>query len=143
MRYRRGDAAVIGNLIMIAASVLMASIVMFWTFSFQQSAGSSFSQAIFQSAGQASEQFSIDDVNFVTGTPKTMRVYVRNFGDEPIKVVQVYVDSVNYTTTQTVVVARTYAAVTVQYSGWASGETHVIRVATERGGTFERSFRVP
>lgn len=140
---KMGQGVVIGNLIILASSVVMATVVLFWIMSFTGSAETTYSTAIFQSNAQVSEQVSVDDVYFDSGPPKSITVYVRNFGDDPLKVVQVYVDGIAYTTTETTIVARTYGGVAVQYTGWTSGETYVISVATERGNQYEKSFRAP
>ncbi len=140
--HKSGNGVVIGNLIMIMASVAMASVLMYWSLSFQSGAQASYSTAIYQSNAQASEQISIDDVYFIS-SPKSMTVYVRNFGDTPVMIKQVYVDGTSHTTTETTIVARTYGGVSVQYSSWLSTETHVIRVATALGSQYERSFKVP
>lgn len=143
---RRGSSVVIGNLLILMASVMMATVVLYWALSFQGGAQSSYSTAIFQSNAQAGEQVSIDDVRF-DNTTKRVTVYVRNFGDIPLKVKQVYIDGVALNPPDpqdNVIVSRQSGTVTAEYSNWwFAGDTHVIRVATERGNQYERSFPVP
>ncbi len=138
---RRGTSAVIGNLLILMASVMMATVVLYWAQSFQGSAQSSYSSAIFQSNAQASEGISIDDVNFNDNSSLT--VYVRNFADIPIRVAEIYIDGDASGVNPTTVVARSVEPVLVPVSGWTSESTYIIRVATERGNFYERSFRAP
>ncbi|MDV3244906.1 MAG: hypothetical protein LYZ66_07040 [Nitrososphaerales archaeon] len=97
---RKGQAAVIGTLVLIAASALMATLALFWGLSLQGQSLSNFGQAIYRGNSQASEQLSIDGVLFtkicVGGVPPcallgnlpqfSPTVYVRNFGDLPLTV---------------------------------------------------------
>ncbi|MBI2184361.1 MAG: hypothetical protein HYU39_05315 [Thaumarchaeota archaeon] len=144
---QKGVSTVIGNLLVLMGSVVMASIVMFWSLSFQGGSQASYSTSIFQSNAQASEQLSIDDAFYNSSGTKTITVYVRNFGDIPLTVAQIYVDAQNYTlitpSSQRIIVSRASANIRLQYSSWTSGETHMIRVATHRGNIYEKSFLVP
>lgn len=140
---KRGVGEVIGNLIILMSSVVLATTVMFWGLSLQSGTQASYSEAIRQSNDQITEQLSIDEVYFNSGPPKSIKVYVRSFGDIPLRVVQIYVDGVAYTTTNTTIVARASAGVDTQYTGWTSGSTYIIRVATLRGNVYEQSFKAP
>jgi hypothetical protein len=142
-RGRRAVGEVVSTLVVLVGAVMMAAVVLSWGLSLLGTTETSYSSALFQSNAQASEQVSIDDVRFVTGPPKSLQIYVRNFGDQPLSVVQVYIDAAAYTTTETTVVARTYGTIAVAYPDWSSGQTYVVRVATERGNIYERSFTAP
>ncbi|MBI2936868.1 MAG: hypothetical protein HYY22_01545 [Thaumarchaeota archaeon] len=138
---RRGSSIVIGNLLMLSASVMMATVVLYWALSFQGGAQSSYSTAIFQSNAQASEGISIDDVKF--NANGTLTVYARNFADIPMKVAQVYVDGKVGNASETIVVARSAEPILARTSGWVNEATYIIRIATERGNIYERSFQAP
>lgn len=127
------------------ASVMMATVVLYWALSFQGGAQSSYSTAIFQSNAQASEGISIDDVVFNNNS--SMTVYVRNFADIPIQVSQIYIDGSTGGVNPTTVVARSAEPVLVpisgSFSGWIAKHTYIVRVATLRGNVYERSFHAP
>ncbi len=91
---RRGVAVIIATLIMVAAAVLFTSIMMFWGLSFQGQSLSNYGSAINRSNNAAAEEISIDNVLFtkVTSSPNTYTatVYVRNFGDSPLKLAGIH-----------------------------------------------------
>ena len=145
LQQRRGVSVIIGNLLILMASVMMATVVLYWALSFQGGAQSSYSTAIFQSNAQASEGVSIDTVIFdsTSGSDKNLTVYVRNFGDIPLQVAQIYVDGVPYNTNSTeAVVSRSVKPIWVDFN-WDFGSTYIVRVATLRGNIYERSFLAP
>ncbi len=140
---KRGVGEVIGNLIILMSSVVLATTVMFWGLSLQSGTQASYSEAIRQSNDQVTEQLSIDEVYF--SGPTSIRVYVRSFGDIPLRVVQIYVDGTacTITTPETTIVARASLGVDATCTLWTGGTTYIIRVATLRGSTYERSFKAP
>ncbi len=121
---------------MVAASVLLTTIMLFWGISLQGQSNSNYGSAVFRSNSQASEQISIDSVLFtkVSSSPSvyTVTVYARNFGSNPIKLAGIHFgilasgispSSVNceVTTSQAstahlVIVARASGAVTLNAS---------------------------
>jgi len=97
---RRGQAVIIGTLIMVAASALLTSIMLYWGLSLQGQSLSNFGGALASSNSAASEQISIDSVFFykasnascVPSTPcYLVTVYARNSGNVPVKIAGVHI----------------------------------------------------
>lgn len=150
---RRGDS-IIGPLILIASSVAMTSIILSWSQGFTGQSGSAFSQNLFRSNQQASEQINIDDVKFGATTV----VYARNFGDVIIRIAAVYVHDAETgvllnsgnteLATPSTVLTRSTKSITISFnsqsgcSGSCSGKMLNVRVASDHGASFEATFRV-
>jgi len=168
---RRGQAEIIGTLILIAASALMVTLALFWGLSIQGQSLSNFGQAIYRGNSQAAEQLSIDGVLFTkiaTSSPFNFAptVYVRNFGDLPIKiaafhfkVLQSGISPASYDcelTTHTTIVARAMLTFNldttnickvspgvVEFANAWNGQTISIQVSTEGGTSFSKNYAVP
>ncbi len=92
---RKAIAEVIATLIMLAAATLFTSIVLYWGLSIQGQSLQNYGGALFKSNNQVTEELSIDSTYFsaASTTPKlyTSTLYVRNFGDSPIKIAAVHI----------------------------------------------------
>lgn len=92
---RRAQAEIIATLIMVAASALLTTIMLFWGIGLQGQSNSNFGTALARTNAQAAEQISIDNVLFtvvssgcsgpVANHCFSATVYARNFGSSPIQ----------------------------------------------------------
>lgn len=97
---RRGQGVVIATLIMVAASAMLTTIMLYWGLSIQGQGLGNFGTALANSDAAASEQVSIDSVLFTKISPASCptantvcfsaTVYVRNFGDNPINLAGIH-----------------------------------------------------
>jgi hypothetical protein len=149
VRRVRGQAEVVGALILVGVSVLFTTIVLFWSQSVTGQAGSAMSTNIYLSNMRASEQFSIDEVLF---GGEELKVYVRNFGDVPVRITAVYVydtetGALLNTGTELpspkVVLPRSQSSISVSFKSSPYLNRMVsIRLASDRGNVYERVFTV-
>jgi archaellum component FlaG (FlaF/FlaG flagellin family) len=140
-RRNKAQGEVVANLVMLVAAVVLSSTIYFWASSLLGQTTTLAGTSIFENNAKISEQIRIDDVYF-TGT--TITVYVRNFGDIPFRVINAFVDDAAQTISPNplTVVAREPKSLSFTYS-WSSGTTYRIRVATDRGNNFEKSYVAP
>ncbi len=134
---------------MIGASVAFATIMLFWAQSFTSASGTGFSSNIDEDNARASEQFNIDEVKIGSETTK---VYIRNFGDNPVRIVAIYLQNTtsgedlsidSELNPAQIVLARSVSMVSVQFESSAmSGQMVTIQVASDRGNTYRKSFSV-
>jgi len=137
---RSGQGVVISDLVLIAAGVMLGAAILLWSLSLTASEQSGYDVGVLQSGSKIAEQFSIDDVYFnSTG----MVVYVRNYGDVPVKMVAVYVDGESKSAETVSIAAGGVEAITVDGFVGVSGETYRVRVTSERGNYYEGSFKAP
>jgi hypothetical protein len=143
------ESSVVGVLVLIGASVLMATVILFWAQSTIGQSQSSASANILRSNIQASEQFNIDDVLFGSTTTK---VYARNFGDVPVRIKAVYIidlgsgsilnSNPELPDTQ-VILPRTASSVPIPFNPSPHmGKMVAIRLASDTGNAFQETFRV-
>lgn len=94
---RRGQAVVIATLIMISASMLLTTLVLYWGLSIQGQSLTNFGSAIARGSNAAEEDISIDSMLFLkTGSsPNTYAaiVYVRNFGNTPVRLAGIHLQN--------------------------------------------------
>jgi len=119
---------------------MIGAIVLLWALSLTSSSQSGYEYGVLQSNAKLAEQFSIDDVYFnSTG----MVVYVRNYGDIPLKMVAAYIDGNSENISSVVIAAKGLEVVSIEGFVGVSGETYRIRVVSERGNYYEGSFKAP
>ncbi len=165
-------ATIIATLIMLAAATLFTSIVLYWGLAFQGQSLQNYGNAIFRSNNAAAEQVSIDTVLFTKfGSPTnayTATIYVRNFGDNPIKIAGVHITNlqsgsipIGYDcelTPHLTIVARFMSSIALTTnvtcspalgipfstfsSSWNSA-TIQIKVSTEAGTSYQNNYAVP
>ncbi|MFQ6134221.1 MAG: hypothetical protein ACE5KU_00200 [Nitrososphaerales archaeon] len=136
-RRSRAQGTIVSEMLLLMIGILIAGLVLMWSLSFISAGQTSFSGGVFVSNAKLVEQISIDNVNFGTST-----IYVRNYGDDSVKIVAVYVDGEEKTVTPKTISARDSQPVVTTESLPIEG-THSIRVATERGTYYEEMFKAP
>ena len=138
-RRSRAQATIISELLILMIGVLIASLVLFWSLSFVSTGQAGFSGGVSVSNERLAEQISIDNVNFDADT-----IYVRNYGDSPVKIVAVYVDE-NKTAmvSESIIISARDSQPIVTAVSLPEEGTHIFRVATERGTQYEGMFKTP
>jgi hypothetical protein len=93
---RLGVSTVVANLMMITITMALAAILVAWAgTTYGAFAGGS--QLFFVQRGQAlQERFVIEYVYFITTTPNTVKVFVRNVGAEQIQIASIYVNGKSF-----------------------------------------------
>ncbi|MFC1753986.1 hypothetical protein ACFL96_11450 [Thermoproteota archaeon] len=114
--------------------VIISSVIMMWGLSLISGTGEGFSGGIFSNNARIEEHISIDNVNF-----KSKTIYVRNYGDIPIKIRAIYVDEVIEEFDETIT-ARNSKGINVTLP---FDMDIIVRLATERGTQYEEIFNAP
>lgn len=101
---RRGISDVITSLVLILATVSLATVFFFWALGYMGQAQTATATGINQNNGRVQEQFAINQVRFWSSnatSPSTLvssgdmvTVYIRNFGDIPVTIDHLYYDGV-------------------------------------------------
>lgn len=138
-RRSRAQGTIISELLILMIGVLIAGLVLIWALSFVSTGQTGFSEGVFFSNAKLAEQISIDNVDFGANT-----IYVRNYGDSPVKIVAVYVDG-NETTlvSGSITISARDSQPIVTSESLPEEGTYSIRVATERGTQYEAMFTAP
>lgn len=115
--------------------VVISSFLLFWSLSLTSGSGEGFDTGIFANNAKLEEQISIDNINFDTKT-----IYVRNYGDNPVKIRAIYIDGAKEDIDETITARN---AVAINIANLPINRTITVRVATERGTQFEEMFKAP
>lgn len=145
----RAEGSLVSVMVLIGTSVLMGTIVLFWGQGLIGQSRSDFGSNILRSNMQASEGFNIDNVFFGTGT---VRLYVRNFSDVPVRIKAVYIldtqtgtllNSNPELSSTLVVLPRATSSVSVSLDTSAyTGKTLTIRITSDLGNGYQENFTV-
>ncbi len=171
---RGGVAVIIATLIMIAAAVLFTSIMLYWGQAYLGQSTTNLGSAIFRSNNAAAEDISIDGVLFVkggsglcVGSGYCVTVYVRNFGDTPVRIAGIHIANLQSVVSQAfdcevttnppavthmVIVARKMNVVNLSNNcsttglllppSWASNSIS-IQVSSEAGTKYQNNYSLP
>ena len=163
---------VIATLIMVAAAALFTSIMLYWGSAYLGQSTTNLGGAIFRSNNAAAEGISIDTVLFTKiGSPTnayTVTLYVRNFGDTPVKIAGVHFKNLQsgattpgydceVTPSHMTIVARATKQIVLASNltcspalGTSStlaptwnGASISIRVNTEAGTSYQNNYSIP
>lgn len=133
----RAQGTIVSEMLVLMIGILIASLVLLWSLTSLSTSQASYSEGVAVSNAKLVEQISIDNVNFGADT-----IYVRNYGDNTVRIVTVYVNGEEMTITPTTISSRDSQPIVTTESLPQTG-THSIRVATERGTTYEEIFQAP
>jgi hypothetical protein len=144
----RAVSEILANIILVLGSVGFGVVIFFWGLGFTAQSQGQFGQGSQLSNQRIQEQFGIEQVKFnTTGSNSRITIYVRNFGDLPLTVDQVFLNGVSYVPSSPVLVrAREAQPLTISTSSpplWTSARTYTIRLASQRGNTYESNFQAP
>jgi flagellin-like protein len=149
---RRGLSSIVAELLLIAVTVTIGSTLFFVASSSVGGYANGFSLLFGKSANAAQEIYIVEYAQFVTGTPRTVTLTIRNVGYIESQVAEVSFFNVTKTSgatsgtfsssqmTTTCTKAANYAtipvanfcAITVTFN-WGSGATYNVVVSTQRG----------
>lgn len=141
-RRKAAISEVLSDVIMILGSVGLAVIIFFWSLGYSSQSETQFGQGSQLSNQRIQEQVGIDQVKFVSGGASII-IYVRNFGDLPFTVDQVFVNGVSFTPSSPLLVRAREAQPLTISATWTSSRTYTIRITTQRGNIFESNFQAP
>lgn len=139
MRFRnkhKAEGTIISELLILLIGIIIASFIMLWGLSLISGTGEGFIGGLFSNNAQLEEHISIDTVDF-----KSKTIYIRNYGDIPIKIRSIYIDDEKKDFEETIS-ARNSKGINVTHVFYP-GITYTVRLATERGTQFEEMFRAP
>ena len=129
LKCKKALSPVVASIILIAVTVAVSIAVAAWmgalTFTFM-----------------GTEQVKVTDLEFVTGTPKVLRVRVQNTGTSPVTINQAWVNGAQQTITAFSVPANSEYLLNMTYT-WVNGYNYEVKLVSSQGNAFLRTETAP
>lgn len=141
MRRRRGIAATVTSVMLVAAVSMMGAFVLSWSSSGFAAQRVAVSDAANDRVNQIREDIVLEDVWFFTNsTSSYAKVTVRNAGELAVDVSSIYVNNTKAWGDGKVIMAGAAGDVTFA-SAWSAGSAQDIWIVTERGTEVKQLWR--
>jgi flagellin-like protein len=158
LRNRRGVSPVISNIILVAAVIVVGFAVLAWTYSTSSSYTTQYSSAVNSDIDKLRERVAFEYIFYNnTTTPKSLSVYIMNFGQVgKVNVTTAYVSNsswlappfsniqlkfLNTTSTSYLNAGQEgYFVLSLSSITLQTGSSYTVKIVTWRGSIFESTF---